>query len=159
MLNHVYYMPVPSGFSPDLGDTLVHLAQTFIALGEEIAAEGRLTPQLWAVLHQVGQAGAAGVSPSEIATASGTSRANVTKLVGGLARRGLVRVRASPTDGRQKRLTATASGGQVLARLNARKAAQLAAALDGLGAEERQALHRVGTRLLARLGPRRLAGP
>ena len=148
-------MPPPS---PDLAQTLVHLAQTFIALGEEIAAGGRLTPQLWGVLHQVGEAGDDGVSPSEIAAASGTSRANVTKLVRGLVRRGLVRVGGNPADGRQKRLTCTASGRQVLARLNAEKARLLGAALDGLSPEERRALHRVGARLLSRLGPRRLAG-
>lgn len=143
--------------APDLPRTLVHLAQTFMALGEEIAAGGKLTPQQWAVLHQVGEAGAGDVSPSEIAAASGTSRANVTKLVRGLVRLALVRVRPSPADGRQKRLALTPAGALLLARLDGEKARRIAHALGGLTPGEQRSLHGIGQRLLARLGPRLLA--
>ncbi|MBI5070854.1 MAG: MarR family transcriptional regulator [Deltaproteobacteria bacterium] len=142
---------------PDLPQTLVHLAQTFLVLGEEIAAGAGLTPQQWAVLHQVGAAGGEGVLPSAIAEASGTSRANVTKLVRGLTRLALVRVGSDPADGRQRRLRLTPSGARVLRRLDGEKARRITAALEGLAASERATLHRLGSRLLSRLGRRLLA--
>jgi DNA-binding MarR family transcriptional regulator len=139
-----------------LASLLIQLAQTFIALGEEIAAQGRLTTPQWAVLHQVGDAGQEGATPSGIAASNGTSRPNVTKLVARLLRLGLLSSHPNPVDGREKRLTLTATGRRVLSALNGEKAGRIADALQGLSSAERGALLQQGRGLLHRLGARRL---
>lgn len=135
----------------DLGQTLIHLAQAFIALGEEIAALGGVTPQQWAVLHLVGAAGDAALAPSELAAASGTSRANVTKLVARLGRLGFVATLPSPSDGRQKRLVLTAAGDRALSRMNAEKASRLAHTLEAFSPADQAALGRLAGTLLREL--------
>ena len=141
-----------------LEQTLVDLARAFVSLGEEIAALGGVTPQQWAILHQVGAAGDAGISPSDLATLNGTSRANITKLVARLGRIGQVAALPSPVDGRQKRLALTVAGQRALLRMNGEKAYRLARALEAFSTKERAELGQLAGTLLRDLGAGRPRG-
>ncbi len=111
--------------------TLLDLANHLARNGEAMAAQEGLTSQQWLVLLQIAgdpnfpssplgdglEHGPGGVLASEIATARGVSRANVSTLVTPLLRRKLIRQTDDPTDRRRKRLTLTAAGRKVVERL------------------------------------------
>jgi len=89
---------------------------------ETVALAGGLTVQQWLVLLQIANdpsfpqpagpssTNAAGVLASEIATARGVSRPNISALVGVLLRKGLVRQFEDAGDRRRKYLSITAKG-------------------------------------------------
>ncbi len=115
--------------------TLLDLANHLAKNGEAMAAQEDLTTQQWLVLLQIAgdpnfpspRRGAQprraperevdGVLASEIATARGVSRANVSTLVTPLLRRKLVRQTDDPQDRRRKRLTLAPAGHRIIERL------------------------------------------
>lgn len=74
----------------------------------------------------------------------------VTKLVAGMLRDRLVRLRADPADGRIKRVEATARGRRLLLEARDRRVERLAAALEALPTAQRRLVERA-TGVLARL--------
>lgn len=105
-----------------LFDVANHLARS----GEAMAAQEGLTSQQWLVLLQIAgdpnfprsrNRAVNGVLASEIASARGVSRANVSTLVGTLLRRGLIRQSDHPQDRRRKLLTLTDGGRNIVERL------------------------------------------
>ncbi len=127
---------------------LFDLTNLLTRKGEELARQSKLTTQQWMVLlHVVGDpnftSGAAagdgrrGVLPSDIARARGVSRANVSVLVAGLLDRGFVRQIKDPTDGRRKRLVATAAGRRAVAAIEPARREANRRLLAGLSERQR----------------------
>lgn len=135
----------------ELAQTLILLAKTFVFLGEEIAASGGVTAQQWAVMHEIGAAGDAGLLPSKLAVANRTSRANVTRFIARLDRLGYLAVSPSPTDRRKKYLRLSTTGQAVLTKMDAEKRSRLDAALQSFASGERADLTRLAERLLRQL--------
>jgi len=125
----------PLPFAPAVEEaivlTLFDLTNQLTKLGGDLTARAGLTPQQWLVLLQVAgdpnfpQPAAPpadtsrGVLASDIALARGVSRPNVSALLAGLLRRGLVRQEEQPRDRRRKHLVLTPAGRKVLQRLEA----------------------------------------
>ena len=107
-----------------LFDVVNHMTKN----GEGMAAEGGLTVQQWLVLLQIAgdpnfppsdpdRDPAAGVLASEIASARGVSRSNVSSLLTPLLQKGLVRQVEDVKDRRRKFLQVTAAGRAALERI------------------------------------------
>ncbi len=96
---------------------------------EKMAIEGGLTVQQWLVLLQIAgdpsfpetpllpQGTGTGVLASDIATARGVSRANISSVVTTLLHKRLVLQAEDPNDRRRKFLTITNKGMQALAKI------------------------------------------
>jgi len=83
-----------------------------------LGARAGLTPTQYNLLRILRGAGAEGRTCSEIAERLITRDPDVTRLLGRLARRGLVRRDADPADGRVARIRITPQGRAVLRRLD-----------------------------------------
>src|SRR4051794_2504468 len=90
---------------------------------------------------------------SSLAAAEQIAAPTMTRIVQGLERRGLVRRRAHPEDGRATVIEATARGRRLMERGRSLRVAQLVAQLDDLTAAERDDLRR-GVTLLRRIEQR-----
>ena len=142
-----------SGPDTGAGDALVSLATNLLFLSEEIASSGGVTAAQWAVMHHLGVAGPGGLSPSEIALITRTTRPNVTKIVARLQRGGYVEAEASIVDGRRRQVRLTGKGKQVLARMNAEKARRVDIAMSALTDADKDAFRRIVDRLVENLRP------
>ena len=103
---------------------LVDLSSQLQRRGEAIARQAGLSAQQWLLLLHVagepelakpahGQA-APGILASDVATIRGVTQANISRLVAGLIRRGLVNQGSDAADARRRRLVITARGVAVL---------------------------------------------
>lgn len=141
---------------------LFDLANHLMRLGERMAAEAGLTTQEWILLlHVAGdpnfpsaarRGSEGGVLASDIAQTRGVSRATVSVLLAGLLRKGLVESAADAGDARRKRLVLSASGQQLLARINPQRRSANLRLLAGLKPAERRRMLGYLRTCLATLG-------
>ena len=106
---------------------LVDLAGQLQRRGEAIARLAGLTAQQWLLLlHVAGEPGLPrlaqghdgdGILAMEIALIRGVSQANISRLVSGLVRRGLVKQSGDAHDARRRLLVLTQRGRETLARI------------------------------------------
>ncbi len=82
------------------------------------------------------------LTPSELAAAERIQRPTATRLLAGLADKGLVSRAADPSDGRCSIVSVTAAGEAMLRRLRGRKNAYLAKRLKQLSEDDVAALER-----------------
>jgi len=109
--------------------TLFDVVNFLTKNGEAMAHEGGLTVQQWLVLLQIAndpgfpnpdtaRPGSVNtVLASEIATARGVSRSNISALLATLLRKRLVRQLDDPNDRRRKRLSITSKGEKALKQI------------------------------------------
>ncbi len=113
--------------------TVFDLVNHMTKNGEGMAAQGDLTVQQWLILLQIAgdpnfpdpedrasdpsPATSTSVLASEIASARGVSRPNVSSLVTALLRKQLIRQAEDPLDRRRKFLAITAAGRAALERI------------------------------------------
>jgi DNA-binding MarR family transcriptional regulator len=131
---------------------LFDLTNQLTKLGERLAGRIGLTTQQYLILlHIAGDpnftvparrraARQDGVLASEIASARGVSRANVSALVAGLLRKHYARQVDHPGDRRRKGLVATEAGLRALASVEAARRRANRALLAGLDARQRRQL-------------------
>lgn len=123
------------------------VATTGLAIGH---AGADLTFPQWRVLVVVGEH-EEGVTVSEIATRVGGHVSPVSRLVGRLERRGLVRAEKDSRDRRVTRVTLSDRGEALRSEVLDRRRAALAAAIDGidpLSPEAESALIRIARSML-----------
>lgn len=83
----------------------------------------------------------------------------LSRMLAGLKKRGLLKSRRAPQDGRQQLLSLSAAGRRVFAQLDAASQAQAAALLQPLSEPQRQELIYAGERLRELVGARPRAAP
>lgn len=108
-----------------------------------------LTPEQWFVLNKLRQRD--GRNPSELADAIFADRPNITRLVRGLERKGLVARRPDPQDGRRQRIHITIAGAALHDRFAEIVPRTRAALFAGIDDELMAALHAGLARLEANL--------
>jgi DNA-binding MarR family transcriptional regulator len=109
------------------------------ALSRAVAEAEGLTPAQAQTLRFAARTKTFAASIGHLAEALGTSHVNAVKVVSGLERRGLVRRRPSPWDGRVTLVALTSAGEEAAARLG-RLEELVEEALGEFPLEERQAL-------------------
>lgn len=135
---------------PDAVEHLAHdlrLACMRISRGVRFDSRNAIQPHLFSVLARLD---AAARTSAELATLERVSPPSMSKSVGALLERGLVRRDPDPQDGRQSILSLTPEGSAFLARQREARDAWMAERLEGLTAEERAVLARA-TDLLNRV--------
>ena len=95
-----------------------------------------------------------GIQPSALAEKLGLSRGAISKLLGRLAAKSLVRIRADPADGRAQVVGPSASGRRLVPRLAALADENDAAVFGALTGAERAALRGLLEAIAGRLGLR-----
>ncbi len=108
-----------------------------------------LTPEQWFVLNKLRQED--GRNPSALADAIFADRPNITRLLRGLERKGLVARRPDPDDGRRQRMHITVEGVALHDRFAAIVPQTRAAVFAGIDDDLMDALHRGLARLEANL--------
>lgn len=119
----------------------------FLRLAERNGID--LTPEQWFVLNKLRQED--GRNPSALADDIFADRPNITRLVRGLERKGLVARRPDPEDGRRQRIHLTLDGAALHDRFAAIVPQTRAALFAGIGPVELAALERGLARLEANL--------
>lgn len=151
--------PIESDIAPDDAEARLELAQLSNAVGYALRraqlvvfadfirrfAELDLKPAQYSILVAVGEN--PGRRQSEIAAALGIKRPNFAVLLDELERRGLAQRVPSPLDRRSHALVLTPAGEALLARARALHDEQEAAWADALGADGRDKLVELATRL------------
>lgn len=115
--------------------TLLATARRIDAACAEMLSRYDLSEGRFAVLLAVEES--PGLSPAEVATRVGVTRATVTGLVDGLARLGLVSRRTDGADRRALSLRLTPAGKALLAELVPQYRAWLSALVDGIAPTDR----------------------
>lgn len=108
-----------------------------------------LTPEQWFVLNKLRQED--GRNPSALADAIFADRPNITRLLRGLERKGLVARRPDPDDGRRQRIHITVEGVELHDRFAQIVPRTRAAVFAGIDDGLMDALHRGLARLEANL--------
>jgi DNA-binding MarR family transcriptional regulator len=116
------------------------------------SAGSGLSPSLSIALATVYRHGP--LTPSELADREGVKRPTATRIITALCEQGLVARVDNPDDRRSHRVNVTAEGRALVDEARQRKTAYLAAALDGLSAEDKATLDRAATLLEAILEDR-----
>lgn len=119
----------------------------FLRLAERNGID--LTPEKWFVLNKLRQRD--GRNPSELADDIFADRPNITRLVRGLERKGLVARRADPDDGRRQRIHITVEGVALHDRFAAIVPQTRDAVFAGIDDEQLAALERGLSQLEANL--------
>jgi DNA-binding MarR family transcriptional regulator len=124
---------------PDLAARLrLAIARTARRLRQQAGAD--LTPSQIAALATIERHGP--LTPSELAHRERVQRPTVTRTLAGLEDAGLIVRAADPADRRSCLVTLSDQGAALLETARTRKDAYLAARLDGLSPEDREALDR-----------------
>ncbi|MGH7152290.1 MAG: MarR family winged helix-turn-helix transcriptional regulator, partial [Acetobacteraceae bacterium] len=118
---------------------LLRAAKAVVARLEPALAKAGFTSTQLGVLEAVLHKGS--LTQTELGRKVLTSAGNMTDLIDKLERRGLVRRSRKPGDRRAVRVELTPDGRQAIETLFPRYAADIAAAMAGLGADD---LHRLG---------------
>ena len=136
--------------APDLTEraSRLRLAITRTARRMRQEASPDLGPASLSALATIDRLGP--LTPSEIAKAERIQRPTATRLLAGLAEKGLVTRAADPTDGRCSIVSATPEGKAMLKRLRGRKNAYLAKRMKDLCDDDVAALERA-TEILERV--------
>ena len=112
-----------------------------------------ITIDQWLVLKTIHES--ADVTLQQVGTAVFKDFASITRIVQLLERKGLLRRKAHPTDGRRSELVLTRSGESVVRRVEPIVQANRRQALDGIDAEQVAGLRAVLTRIMENCDPRR----
>ena len=103
-------------------------------------AGAQLSPSQTAALATIERHGP--LTPSELAERERVQRPTVTRVLARLEEAGLVERAADPADRRCSLVSISAEGAELLDALRARKDAFLSRRIDGLDADDREALER-----------------
>lgn len=128
--------------------TLQRLAELFVERREQLAAEAGLTVPQWRVLEEIATEH---FMPSMFARRRSVSSAAISKLIRGLLDRGLVSVRVSAEDGRQRVYALTARGRRTLEGLRGSRETAIAVIWSDLPARDLQRFAEFGESLADRL--------
>ncbi|TNH30073.1 MarR family transcriptional regulator [Micromonospora orduensis] len=126
----------PAQLAPQLRDAITRLNRRV----RQARPVGDLTVTQVSALTSLRLAGA--MTPRELADVERVQPPTMTKIVGKLEDRGLVRRTPHPTDGRQVILAATEGGQAVLDQFERARDEWLAHRLAALDEDERETLHR-----------------
>ncbi|MFG2047513.1 MarR family winged helix-turn-helix transcriptional regulator [Micromonospora sp. NPDC048935] len=126
----------PAQLAPQLRDAITRLNRRV----RQARPVGDLTVTQVSALTSLRLAGA--MTPRELADVERVQPPTMTKIVGKLEDRGLVRRTPHPTDGRQVILAATEGGHAVLDQFERARDEWLAHRLAALDEDERETLHR-----------------
>ena len=128
--------------------TLQRLAELFVERREQLAAEAGLTVPQWRVLEEIASEH---FMPSMFARRRAVSSAAVSKLIRGVLDRGLVSVKVSPEDGRQRDYALTARGRRVFDGLRSSRQEAIEAVWSDLPAKDLERFAQFGAGLADRL--------
>ena len=128
--------------------TLQRLAELFLERRQQLAAEAGLTVSQWRLLEEIATEH---FMPSMFARRRVVSSAAVSKLIRGLLERGLVSVKVSAEDGRQREYALTARGKRTLDRVRASRESAIEAVWSDLPARDLQRFAEFGESLADRL--------
>ncbi len=127
---------------------LQRLAEIFLERREQLACEAGLTVPQWRILEEIASEH---FMPSMFARQRAVSSAAVSKLIRGLLDRGLVSVKVSAQDGRQRDYALTARGRRTLEALRASRERAIEVVWRDLPARELQRFAEFGEGLADRL--------
>ncbi len=127
---------------------LQRLAELFLDRREQLAAEAGLTVPQWRILEQIASEH---FMPSMFARQRAVSPAAISKLTRGLLDRGLVSVKVSTDDGRQREYALTRRGQRTLEGLRASREQAIETVWSDLPARELKRFAEFGEDLADRL--------
>jgi DNA-binding MarR family transcriptional regulator len=127
---------------------LQRLAELFVERREQLAGEAGLTVPQWRVLEEIATEH---FMPSMFAKRRSVSSAAISKLIRGLLDRGLVSVKVSAEDGRQREYSLTARGRRTLEGLRGSREAAIAVVWSDLPEPELRRFAEFGEKLADRL--------
>ena len=128
--------------------TLQRLAELFMERRQQLAAEAGLTVSQWRLLEEIATEH---FIPSMFAKRRSVTSAAVSKLVRGLLEGGLLSVRVSTEDGRQREYRLTARGRRTLEGVRASRESAIEAIWRDLPARDLQRFAEFGESLADRL--------
>jgi DNA-binding MarR family transcriptional regulator len=145
---------------PSATEVLLHLLragdEAFRVVDSQLAdhdiTQGRfgVLMALWGNLQRTGCAGAAALTPAELADRTGVTRATITGLVDSLERAGLVTRRPHPDDRRMMSVGLTKRGSGLLEKIMPEHFRRMAWLVNPLTESERKTLVRLLTKLMRR---------
>ena len=140
--------PKLPGALPQAIAVLQRLAELFVARREQLAAEAGVTVPQWRLLEEIATRD---FMPSMFARRRAVSSAAISKLIRGLLDRGLISVKVSAEDGRQREYALTARGRRMLESLRNSRERAIEAVWSDLPSRELQRFAEFGGRLADRL--------
>ncbi|MBW2275601.1 MAG: MarR family transcriptional regulator [Deltaproteobacteria bacterium] len=141
-------MPPPRESLHRAVSALQRLAELFVERREQLASEAGLGVPQWRLLEEIATEH---FMPSMFARRRSVSSAAISKLIRGLLDRGLISVKVSPEDGRQRNYALTARGRRTLDALRSSREHAIAAVWSDLPPRELERFADFGEELADRL--------